>query len=313
MGSQILSPDEIDALLRTGKAKSPYQGLIEVLTVVAQRMVAPIQELIKQPVKIEGPYVESLEHTLDQLISEESYIIPADLGQGELFAFISQADANHFSKEVKMDAGKAVFILAQSWLEKLALSLEDILHRDIPLRLFEIQKLSLADLAGLPVESKTVFIRHLLHWNQTGLELNLLWRDNETLQMLQRGKMQARPVHTAFGKAGKVLKASTSPVTEAAFLPLDIPTHSVGDHPISLVQDIDLLVEVELGQIELTLNELLELKPKTVIPLDRHAGEAVDVFVNKNAVAKGEVVVLDEHFGVRILEIVPESERIPND
>ncbi|HHY09274.1 MAG TPA: hypothetical protein GX528_01770 [Firmicutes bacterium] len=313
MGSHILSPDEIDALLRAGRPEASQQGLLQVLTISAQGMVGPLQEMIKRPVKIEGPYVESLEHTLDQVISEESYVVPADLGQGELFAFISRADAKRFSEEIGRSAGAAVLILSQTWLEKLAGAVSSVLKQEAPLRLFQARELTLPELAALPVESGTVLIRHLLRWNQTGLELNLLWRDGSTFQALKKEKTPAAPLGAGRPKRGSVIKKCTSPVTEAAFLPLDLPSHAAEAHPITLVEDIDLLVEVELGQVELTLNELLELKPKTVIPLERHAGEAVDVFVNKNPVAKGEVVVLDEHFGVRVLEIVPAAERIPND
>ena len=78
---------------------------------------------------------------------------------------------------------------------------------------------------------------------------------------------------------------------------------------LGLLEDIDLTITVELGRTTLTLNEILDLKPQSVIELDRIAGEPVDVYVNNNRVARGEVVVLDDNFGVRILEIVPKSQR----
>jgi flagellar motor switch protein FliN/FliY len=64
-------------------------------------------------------------------------------------------------------------------------------------------------------------------------------------------------------------------------------------------------VTAELGRRRMTVRELLALTPGTVIELDRAAGSPVDVLVNGTLIARGEVVVIDEEFGIRIVEIVP--------
>ncbi|MBT9258491.1 MAG: flagellar motor switch protein FliN [Clostridiales bacterium] len=71
--------------------------------------------------------------------------------------------------------------------------------------------------------------------------------------------------------------------------------------------DVPLEVTVELGRTTKKVKEVLQLGPGTVIELDRLAGEPVDVRVNGRLVAKGEVVVLDELFAVRITEVVPQT------
>lgn len=76
---------------------------------------------------------------------------------------------------------------------------------------------------------------------------------------------------------------------------------------LSLVMDVPLEVTVELGRTTKKVKEVLQLGPGTVIELDRMAGEPVDVRVNGRLVAKGEVVVLDEIFAVRITEVVPQT------
>ncbi|WP_098503234.1 flagellar motor switch protein FliN [Tepidiforma thermophila] len=63
-------------------------------------------------------------------------------------------------------------------------------------------------------------------------------------------------------------------------------------------------VTVELGRTRLTVAEVLGLGPGSVIELDRIAGEPVDILVNDRLVARGEVVVVDENFGVRVVEVV---------
>ena len=79
---------------------------------------------------------------------------------------------------------------------------------------------------------------------------------------------------------------------------------------MDLLLDIELLLTVELGRTTLTLRDVLELTPGSVVELQKMAGEPVSVFVNKKLIARGEVVVIDEKFGIRITEIVRPSERI---
>ena len=73
---------------------------------------------------------------------------------------------------------------------------------------------------------------------------------------------------------------------------------------IGLIKDVPLEVTVELGRTTKSISEILEFSPGTIIELDRIAGEPIDVLVNGKFVAKGEVVVIEESFGVRITEII---------
>jgi flagellar motor switch protein FliN/FliY len=76
--------------------------------------------------------------------------------------------------------------------------------------------------------------------------------------------------------------------------------------------DIPLDVSVELGHTKKTIKDVLELGPGSIIELDKLAGEAIDILVNQKYIAKGEVVVVDENFGIRITEILDQSDRIKN-
>ena len=73
---------------------------------------------------------------------------------------------------------------------------------------------------------------------------------------------------------------------------------------IDLIMDVPLEVTVELGRASKSISEILDFAPGTIIELNRIAGEPVDVLVNGKFVAKGEVVVIEESFGVRITEII---------
>lgn len=86
-----------------------------------------------------------------------------------------------------------------------------------------------------------------------------------------------------------------------------------GQHPkenIEMLLDVDLDVTIELGRSTLSIKRILELAPGSIIELDRMAGEPVDLRVNNKVVAKGEVVVIDENFGIRILSLISPEERI---
>ena len=73
---------------------------------------------------------------------------------------------------------------------------------------------------------------------------------------------------------------------------------------IGLIMDVPLEVTVELGRTNKTIKEILDFSPGTIIELNKLAGEAIDLLVNGKYVAKGEVVVIEDNFGIRITEIV---------
>lgn len=79
---------------------------------------------------------------------------------------------------------------------------------------------------------------------------------------------------------------------------------------IGLLLEVPLSISVELGRTSLTIRELLALGQGSILQLDRHAGEPVDVLVNGKRLARGEVVVIDEDFGIRVTEVVAPEERI---
>lgn len=74
--------------------------------------------------------------------------------------------------------------------------------------------------------------------------------------------------------------------------------------------DVPLEVTVELGRTKMQIKEILDLGAGSIVELDKLAGEPVDVLVNGKLIAKGEVVVIDESFGIRITNIVSQMERL---
>jgi flagellar motor switch protein FliN/FliY len=77
---------------------------------------------------------------------------------------------------------------------------------------------------------------------------------------------------------------------------------------VDLLMDIALRVTVELGRTRMTLRQVLELQNGSVVELDRLAGDPVDILINERLIARGEVVVVDDKFGVRITSLVSKGD-----
>lgn len=79
---------------------------------------------------------------------------------------------------------------------------------------------------------------------------------------------------------------------------------------IDLLLDVKLPISVELGRAEMEVKDILQCAPGTVIELNKLAGEPVDVYINGRMVAQGEVVVVEEHFGVRVTSLLTPGDRV---
>lgn len=82
------------------------------------------------------------------------------------------------------------------------------------------------------------------------------------------------------------------------------------DRNLALILDIPLRVTVELGRTKMPVNELLNLGQGSVLELNKLAGEPMEVFVNDKLIARGEAVVVNEKFGVRLTDIISTKERV---
>lgn len=81
---------------------------------------------------------------------------------------------------------------------------------------------------------------------------------------------------------------------------------------INLLLDIPLQVSVEVGRARILVRDLLQMQEGTLIELEKLAGEPLDLYVNSRLIARGEAVVVNEKFGLRLTDVVSPSERIEN-
>ncbi|MCH8493145.1 MAG: flagellar motor switch protein FliN [Idiomarina sp.] len=107
-------------------------------------------------------------------------------------------------------------------------------------------------------------------------------------------------------QAGNVARSAGDQV----FKPLESTNRSTGAGDLDIIMDIPVKLSVELGRTRITIKQLLELAQGSVVELEGLAGEPMDILINGYLIAQGEVVVLDDKYGIRITEIVTPAERV---
>jgi flagellar motor switch protein FliN len=85
---------------------------------------------------------------------------------------------------------------------------------------------------------------------------------------------------------------------------------ATGEMNLNLILDVAVTLALEVGRVKMSVRDLLALAPGAVVELDRLAGEPLDVLVNGVCIARGEVVVVNEKFGIRLTDVVSASERM---
>jgi len=100
-----------------------------------------------------------------------------------------------------------------------------------------------------------------------------------------------------------------NPTAGQVFQPL-VDSAIEGNSDIDMIMDIPVQLSVELGRTRLTIKNILQLGQGSVVELDGLAGEPMDIYVNGYLIAQGEVVVVDEKYGIRVTDIITPSDRI---
>jgi flagellar motor switch protein FliN len=164
---------------------------------------------------------------------------------------------------------------------------------------------------------ESVTVRHLI---PAELAMKILGKINEQVAPPPPKPVAApapvpknRQAPTAFTPASQVsgnIAAPTTQFSPALFSQLDASGVQVEVRNLDILLDVPLTVTVELGKTHLPIKQILEYGQGSLITLDKLAGEPIDLLVNGKYFAKGEVVVIEENFGVRITSILSPAERI---
>ncbi len=118
------------------------------------------------------------------------------------------------------------------------------------------------------------------------------------------------------GENGKQAASSINRPTEpapAASTDMISTLEGAGQATLEMLMDVTLQLAVELGRTRMSVRQVLDLQKGSVVELTRNAGDPVDVFVNDHLIARGEVVVVDDKFGIRITELVSQDKESGED
>lgn len=149
--------------------------------------------------------------------------------------------------------------------------------------------------------------------NTTSQQQTMMGAGNQPMMgvgaMPQQSMMGATPQQPMMGMPmGQNVMGQNVNAQPAQFQPFSVAQNPITQQEnIDLIMDVPLDVTVELGKTKKSIKEILDIAPGTIIELDKLAGEPVDVIVNGKYVAKGEVVVIEESFGVRVTEIIKQK------
>ncbi|MDW0115724.1 flagellar motor switch phosphatase FliY [Sporosarcina thermotolerans] len=136
-------------------------------------------------------------------------------------------------------------------------------------------------------------------------------------QSFEKSQSDSQTTKQSFDAAQQIEQTKepqpTVHVQQAQFASFDTPSFDkTKSNNLNMLLDIPLQVTVELGRTKRSVKEILEMSSGYIIELDKLAGEPVDILVNNRHIARGEVVVIDENFGVRITDVLSQKERLNN-
>ncbi|TCI80134.1 flagellar motor switch phosphatase FliY [Exiguobacterium sp. SH0S1] len=365
--SEMLSQDEIDALLRGTNDSSPKpvdeseehldsmesDALGEIGNISFGNSATALSTLLQQKVEITTPVVSEV--TIDEL--RERYPTPhvalrvgyTEGLKGENVLVLTREDAAIISDlmlggtgigvdpdgldEIRLSAvqeamnqmmGAAATSLSTVFSKKIDISPplvevfdatknQTIIDR---LELWETMVLIEFNLkVGTLIDSKIVQIAPIQFGKQLVNELIAATTSAPAAPKQEQPKVQAAVTPAKASAPAPVRTEKTSApevaVSQAEFMPLHAPTSNDSvPANLGLLYDVPLNVTVELGRTKRSVREVLELSQGSIIELDKLAGEPVDIYVNQQRIARGEVVVIEENFGVRVTEIIQPHERI---
>ena len=343
MSDDTPSPEESEVPTRSGAA--PYElsdferdALGEVGNICMSSAAGILATLIDRPVQIATPTVELLtdaalraEFTAPSAVVEIAYtegiegssILVLAIPDAAIVADLMMGGEGAPSDDLDAVQSSAIAEAMNQMMGGAAGAMADLLGRRVQIAAPGVDIVDLAE-GGAPGMSgpQTLLVRTSFPLQVEGL------LDTTLMQIMPVGfarllleKVAARPAGaaTTADDAGaepddeRHLKSvpGTTPVARPVTFPsLEETPEGPGSGDIALLLDVPLQVTVELGRTQLRIRNVLELVPGSIVELDKLAGEPVNVLVNGKQIARGEVVVIDEEFGVRITDVASQAKRL---
>ena len=347
MGNQILSQEEIDALLKgNGDDQSltmfERDALGEIGNIAFGSASTALSSLLNRRIELNTPTVEMV--TPDQIRQENPnscIVVEVDYKKGlsgSNFMVLQSIDAAIIADlmmggdgsnpkteitEMELSAvGEAMNVMIGSAATSMSTLFSRRVEIDPPRA--SVQDLSESDLSFLPAGDDLVRVSFQFFIDQlVDSRLMLLIPIHFAREMADCLAEETTPQQTNSPAMNETIsRPSVSPppspevsmpsvtVQPVQFAPIGPNASARESGNIGLLLDVPLQLSVELGSTRMKIKEILELGVGSIVELERLAGEPVDILVNGKLIAKGEVVVIDENFGVKVTDILNPMERV---
>ncbi len=334
MTGEVLSQAEIDALLENIQAEPPAQedlsspekvALAHIGLSAMERAAAALSNLMDAPVKVELPEVSRRSgEKLKEGIPVPSLMVMVNFAgglKGTAYYFLEESRAAAMAEMLlgedgetaeKGLTGNKLEALREAWNQmtgSAVSALAGLLGREVVPVMLRVSVVGPSgEEVALPAEGGVALT---YPFQAGGVSTHLIQVISEDMAGALLDSAKPRPSMKREGQSavppeeGKRSLLATPP-----FPKLETGGQRQEHRNIDLILDVYLELTVELGRTRMQIRDILELGPGSVVELNKLAGEAVDILVNGKPVARGEVVVIDENFGVRISEILSQAERV---
>ena len=330
-----ITKEEIDALgeignISIGTSATTLYSLLrnKVVITTPKVFITNIQELKEAHpipfISVEVSYTKGLSGSNIMIIKEKDAKIIADLMMG--------GDGTNVDVELDDMRMSAVGEAMNQMMGSAATSLSTMLKKDITISPPRLTKINLAtdslegyfdELENIVNTSFTMEVGDFLKTEIMQLmaipfaktlaeQLFALSNSNGSVVNMYETKFNgdSEQIHIDHAPERETVAGITKQEPESLTQDIKEEPVSIQSSSLDLILDVPLEITVELGRTNKAIKEILEISPGTIVELDKMAGEPVDILVNGKLVAKGEVVVIDENFGVRITEIINSVDRV---
>lgn len=316
MHSPVLSQEEIAALLgeRTDARLQSEEDLQRIFESHDRILAGRLSQLLGCVASVKGPTVEVVEKNLSGVYLGSVHAVALEFAAVDLFVLVEPRDAGRLSQLTGVDEVQSVARAVEGWAQTLQQLVAETRGASIPVRAGKPVRLSAEQVQNMSVGRGSHLLRYTVEWSEGGSDIGVLLPPKAVKELTSALK-SAKTVSSQT-KASRTAGRGSRPAREAVevqplqFCELDRDGSDTSEQTLGLVRDVVIPVSAELGRTSMTLGKLMELQAGETIPLREVAGEPARIFVNGSCIARAEITVLEDNFGVRILEIVPAAERV---
>ncbi len=280
---------------------NPAARVNDLLKAVAPKLSIALSESIGGAISVEAAEARPINsNEMIALGGADSICITFSLASMPQSAMLATVAGNNFAR-----------VLAAAELSDAAMALDELIESGKPYLEALVHGFCLAasDLSGQPAAAAGLAVKSEL---PTAPSLSA-HEDFHCLTWLASCEAVEAKIHLLVPESVIASLVPADGADEIEFESVSGEVHGaaiVSDERLELLMDIPLEISVELGRVKMEVREVLGLSAGSIVEINKAAGEPVDVLVNGRPVARGEVVVIDENFGVRITEILSPRERL---